>query len=61
MSQFIQVGVTAMRDPLTGEPLEQVPLYVETGNADQLPEVDVKQIARAFLKKFRAEQEVKGA
>lgn len=56
MSEFIQVGVTAMRDPLTGEPLEQVPLYVEVveGQEMNLPEFDRKQFAMDFIKKFRA-------
>ena len=55
MSEFIQVGVTAMRDPLTGEPLEQVPLYVEVveGQEMNLPEFDRKQFAMDFIRKFR--------
>ena len=28
MGGFIEVGVTAMRDPITGDFLESVPLYV---------------------------------
>lgn len=28
MSGYIQIGVTALRDPVTGEPLEAVPLYI---------------------------------
>ena len=29
MAQFIQVGVTALRDPVTGEMLPAVPLYIQ--------------------------------
>ena len=29
MSEFIQVGVTALRDPATGEYLPAVPLYIK--------------------------------
>lgn len=29
MDQFIQVGVTALRDPITGEMLPAVPLYIK--------------------------------
>ena len=29
MKRYVQVGVTAMRDPRTGEFLESVPLYAE--------------------------------
>lgn len=28
MDDYIQIGVTALRDPVTGEALEAVPLYV---------------------------------
>lgn len=28
MNEYIQIGVTALRDPVTGEPLPAVPLYV---------------------------------
>jgi hypothetical protein len=56
MSEFVQVGVTAMRDPKTGEPLQQVPLYVEVidGAEPELPEFDRMQFARDFMKKFLA-------
>lgn len=56
MSEFVQVGVTAMRDPRTGELLQQVPLYVEVidGEEPDLPEFDRRQFARDFMKKFRA-------
>lgn len=57
MSEFIQVGVTAMRDPKTGKLLDQVPLYVEVidGEEPELPEFDRLQFARDFMKKFRAQ------
>lgn len=29
MSNFIQIGVTALRDPATGELMPAVPLYIE--------------------------------
>lgn len=56
MSEFVQVGVTAMRDPKTGELLNQVPLYVEVINGEEpeLPEFDRMQFARDFMKKFLA-------
>lgn len=37
MAQFIQIGVTALRDPVTGEMLPAVPLYI------QAPETDAEQ------------------
>lgn len=58
MSKFIQVGLTAMRDPATGEPLEAVPLYVEVndGKVPELPEIDRKELAEELLRKFKAQR-----
>lgn len=57
MSRFILVGASAMRDPLTGEPLEEVSLYVDAANADRLPEINVKDAAQAFVRKMKAQAE----
>lgn len=56
MGKFIQVGVTAMRDPLTGEPLEAVPLYVEQTDSGPLPEINIKDVAKDFLKKMKSQK-----
>ena len=58
MSRFIQVGVVAMRDPMTGEPLQAVPVYVDAEEAEQgLPGVNTTAIARAFIRKMKAQVE----
>ena len=36
MADYIQIGVTALRDPVTREPLEAVPLYVRAADAGRL-------------------------
>ena len=58
MSKFIQVGLTAMRDPMTGEPMKAVPLYVEVtdGNEPELPEIDRKALAEELIRKFREQR-----
>lgn len=62
MSRFIQVGVTAMRDPMTGEPLEAVPLYVDAdGGGAPLPEIRLDEFARIFMRKFREQQKTASA
>ena len=54
MSEFIKVGVTAMRDPMTGELLESVPLYVRSTDAgDQLPVIDTEAFAKEIIRKIR--------
>ena len=55
MSEFITVGITAMRDPKTGELLEAVPLYVEAqdGKAPPLPMIDMEVFARDVRQKIR--------
>jgi len=50
MTKFIQIGVTAIRDPLTGEPLNAVPLYVEAADAEGLPEIDLRNLSRIVSK-----------
>lgn len=35
MSRYIQVGVTALRDPFTGEPLEAVPMYIREKDVEK--------------------------
>lgn len=37
MSDYIQIGVTALRDPVTGDMLPAVPLYIRAGDADRAP------------------------
>lgn len=61
MSKFVQVGMSAMRDPATGQMLESVPLYVECKHVDQVPLIDVKQMTWDLLKYMQSrEAEVKG-
>ena len=55
MSQFVQVGVTACRDPKTGGFLHSVPLYIERSDLEQHPtEVpDLSDIGRLLAGKMR--------
>ena len=65
MDGYIQIGVTALRDPVTREPLEAVPLYiraedarkVEAARADDGPLID--ELAEMFGK-YAAETEAGG-
>ena len=54
--KVIPVGMTAMRDPMTGELLDAVPLYVEADyeRTEPLPEIDTKAILRDILPKVTA-------
>ena len=36
MSEFVQVGVTALRDPVTGDFLPSVPLYVRAEDQEKV-------------------------
>ncbi|MBQ1365096.1 MAG: hypothetical protein IIY60_04680 [Clostridia bacterium] len=60
MSHFVQVGVSAMRDPVTGKMLNSVPLYVECEHIDQMQTIDVKQMARDLVKFMKKEAEENG-
>lgn len=58
MSEFIPVGMTAMRDPVTGELLPAVPLYVEVtdGYSPPMQVLDRDELARDIGKKIRAKR-----
>lgn len=36
MADYIQIGVTALRDPVTREPLQAVPLYIRAEDAGKV-------------------------
>lgn len=59
MREFIQVGQTALRDPMTGEFLPAVPLYVESTDLESgpVPQLDLYDIGRILAGKMRAYRE----
>lgn len=60
MSHYVQVGVTAMRDPLTGDFLPSVPLYARKTDIEKasIPEtLNLYDIKRVLGMKFREYEE----
>lgn len=59
MSEFIQVGVTALRDPITGEFLPAVPLYIERCDLEKgpVPEPNLYSIGSELGRKFKEYRE----
>ena len=58
MSGFIQIGVTAMRDPVTSEFLPEVPLYVEAEHRERVAETmdeDLRQLFAGKMAQYRKE------
>ena len=54
MSRFIQIGVTALRDPGTGEFLPAVPLYIEATTEAAAAEVAaIKDVSGVFAKRMK--------
>lgn len=54
MQKFIQIGITALRDPATGDFLPAVPLYIEaTENATQAESAMIKDIGRVFAERMK--------
>lgn len=52
--KFIQVGITALRDPATGGFLPAVPLYIEaTEAATEAETAMIKDIGKVFADKMR--------
>ena len=52
MSGFIQIGVTALRDPVTGEFLPEVPLYVEAEHRERVAETMDEDLRKLFAGKM---------
>lgn len=54
MSKFIQVGITALRDPATGDFLPAVPLYIEeTPDAKESEVAMIRDISKDFAEKMK--------
>lgn len=52
--QFIQIGITALRDPATGGFLPAVPLYIEaTEAATEAQAAMIKDIGKVFAEKMK--------
>ena len=43
MSEYIQIGVTALRDPVTGEALPAVPLYIRAEDAGTQKRAEIRE------------------
>ena len=52
MSGYIQIGQTAARDPITGEFLPAVPLYIRKKDMAAAPPLDDFPVAEVLGKKF---------
>lgn len=52
--KYIQVGVTALRDPATGEFLPAVPLYIKAGDgAEEAEEKLIEDIGKLMAERIR--------
>ena len=53
MAKYIQVGVTALRDPVTGDFLPAVPLYIREDDAEKVPKAPDRDMRAALVEKMR--------
>lgn len=52
--EYIQIGVTALRDPVTGEFLPSVPLYIKkTPEIQQAEDYMIGDIAKVFASRMK--------
>ncbi|MBR6030197.1 MAG: hypothetical protein IKP40_14025 [Clostridia bacterium] len=59
--EFIQVGVTAMRDKATGRFMPAVPLYIEADDSARAGETElVQEIGRLFAMRLKADIDRRG-
>ena len=53
MSGYVQIGQTALRDPLTGEFLPAVPLFIRESDAAAAAPLEEINVAQVFTETFR--------
>lgn len=52
--KYIQIGVTALRDPATGDFLPAVPLYIKAeDNAEEAEEKLIQDVGRLFAHRMK--------
>lgn len=59
MGEFIQIGVTAMRDPVTGDFLPAVPIYIraeDQGTVAETLDGDLKALLAGKMARYRQEK-----
>lgn len=59
MGDYIQIGQTALRDPITGDFLPAVPIYVRAEDQGQVAEVlngDLKALFAGKMAQYRREK-----
>ena len=58
MGEYIQIGVTALRDPITGDFMPAVPIYVRAEDQASVAETmneDLKALFAGKMKQYRTE------
>ena len=59
MGEFIQIGVTSMRDPVTGDFLPAVPIYIraeDQGTVAETLDGDLKALLAGKMARYRKEK-----
>ena len=59
MGEFIQIGVTSMRDPVTGDFLPAVPIYIraeDQGTVAETLDGDLKALLAGTMARYRQEK-----
>ena len=62
MTDYIQIGSTALRDPKTGALMDSVPIYVRAADREKVPQIDcsavIKTLAEQYGQYVRRRQDV---
>lgn len=62
MTDYIQIGSTALRDPKTGALMDSVPIYVRAADREKVPQIDcsavIKTLAEQYGQYMRRRQDV---
>ena len=52
MTEYIQIGSTALRDPKTGDLMESVPLYVRASDQAKVPSIDCSAVIKTLAEQY---------
>ena len=52
MTDYIQIGSTALRDPKTGALMDSVPIYVRAADREKVPQIDCSAVIKTLAEQY---------
>ena len=52
MTEYIQIGSTALRDPKTGDLMDSVPIYIRAADRAKVPSIDCSAVIKTLAEQY---------